>query len=317
MSSSSQGCGDTGGCVPVANPQALPSDAGAVSPVDRNPYLIEGPALISFSGGRTSAYMLWHILQAHGGKLPDDVVVAFANTGKEREETLRFVHECGVRWNVPIRWVEYRSRSGPKAGRIEEVGYNSASRHGEPLAALIASKKYTPNSMARFCTEETKLNTIRWLCEEVLGWGEWTNVVGLRFDEMPRLMKVAERNFSGKTPWRTVCPLADAKIARKDVLAFWAAQPFDLGLRGYEGNCDLCFLKGRGTLKAIIRENPGAADWWIEMERVGNGRFVTEYSYADLKREVLEQPSLFDPPADEHDAECGLWCAPDEQDEAA
>jgi hypothetical protein len=65
-----------------------------------NPYLIEGPALISFSGGRTSGYMLWQILDAHGGTLPDDVHVCFANTGKEREETLRFVHECETRWGV-------------------------------------------------------------------------------------------------------------------------------------------------------------------------------------------------------------------------
>ena len=54
-----------------------------------DPFFITGPALISFSGGRTSAYMLWRILQAHGGALPDDVYVTFANTGKEREETLR------------------------------------------------------------------------------------------------------------------------------------------------------------------------------------------------------------------------------------
>jgi len=46
-------------------------------------FLITGPAVISFSGGRTSAYMLWRILQAHGGILPDDVVVCFANTGRE------------------------------------------------------------------------------------------------------------------------------------------------------------------------------------------------------------------------------------------
>ena len=50
-------------------------------------YKIEGPACISFSGGRTSAYMLYKILQAWSGKLPDDVVVCFANTGKEMEET--------------------------------------------------------------------------------------------------------------------------------------------------------------------------------------------------------------------------------------
>lgn len=62
----------------------------------QSPYLIEGPALISFSGGRTSALMLKRIIDAHGGTLPADVFVAFANTGREREETLRFVHECGA-----------------------------------------------------------------------------------------------------------------------------------------------------------------------------------------------------------------------------
>ena len=34
-----------------------------------NPYKIEGPALISFSGGRTSGYMLKHIIDAHDEKI--------------------------------------------------------------------------------------------------------------------------------------------------------------------------------------------------------------------------------------------------------
>jgi predicted phosphoadenosine phosphosulfate sulfurtransferase len=32
-----------------------------------NPYEIKGPTCISFSGGRTSAYMLHKVLQAGGG----------------------------------------------------------------------------------------------------------------------------------------------------------------------------------------------------------------------------------------------------------
>lgn len=48
----------------------------------RNPCKIEGPAVISFSGGRTSGMMLRAILDAHGGTLPADVRVLFANTGK-------------------------------------------------------------------------------------------------------------------------------------------------------------------------------------------------------------------------------------------
>ena len=60
-----------------------------------NPYLI--PALspwftvINVSGGRSSAFMLRQVLDAHGGELPPRCEAVFANTGKERRETLDFV----------------------------------------------------------------------------------------------------------------------------------------------------------------------------------------------------------------------------------
>jgi 3'-phosphoadenosine 5'-phosphosulfate sulfotransferase (PAPS reductase)/FAD synthetase len=272
-----------------------------------NPYLIAGPALISFSGGRTSAYMLKQMLDACGGAFAPDVHVCFANTGKEREETLRFVHECQARWGVPIHWIEWRSRrkSVPVAERFEEVGYNSASRAGEPFAALIADKKSTPKSVARWCTENLKVLTIQAFME-ARGHTAYANVVGLRADEPLRVIKGRMRG--------SIMPLADAGITKRDVMAFWAAQPFDLGLLPFEGNCDGCFLKARPKLWEIERTAPGTLQWWSDMETgPGKGRFVTEYSYAELIRDVRRQPDMFagglfdnDP---DMDAECGLWCA--------
>jgi 3'-phosphoadenosine 5'-phosphosulfate sulfotransferase (PAPS reductase)/FAD synthetase len=77
----------------------------------RNPFLIDEPTVISFSGGRTSAYMLWRVLEANGG-LPEDAIVCFANTGKEEEATLEFVRDCEVNWGIKIHWLEYRISGG-------------------------------------------------------------------------------------------------------------------------------------------------------------------------------------------------------------
>ena len=74
----------------------------------RSPFYITGPAIISFSGGRTSAFMLFRILCAHGGVLPSDVFVVFCNTGREMPATLDFVAECASRWGVQVIWLEYR-----------------------------------------------------------------------------------------------------------------------------------------------------------------------------------------------------------------
>ena len=40
-----------------------------------------------------------------------------------------------------------------------------------------------------------------------------------------------------------------------------------VGIRSEQGNCDLCFMKGVGKLKRLIREDPERAEWWIERER--------------------------------------------------
>jgi 3'-phosphoadenosine 5'-phosphosulfate sulfotransferase (PAPS reductase)/FAD synthetase len=182
------------------------------------------------------------------------------------------------------------------------------------LAELIKAKSFTPNSVMRFCTEEAKVNAIRYFLEAEYGLSGGQKVIGLRHDEGHRLLKGYAKNAEGNDPWPRYYPLDKARVTKADVNEFWARHPFDLNLRSNEGNCDLCFLKGRNTLKALIRENPRLADWWIEQERVGKGTFSKDWSYADLAREVREQPNFFYPTDDtEYDAECGDLCEPEDQ----
>ncbi len=282
---------------------------------DGDPFHLEGPALISFSGGATSGYMLWRHLQSHGGVLPSDVHVTFANTGKEREETLRFVHECGSRWDVPVVWLE---RTEDEA-KFTTVGLNSASRNGEPFNALIRKKRYLPNSQMRFCTIELKIRVMRDYARS-LGWDHWTNVIGLRHDEKQRVDNSRARSASGKERWVNAMPLDDAKISLRDVRDFWAGQDFRLELLPFEGNCDGCFLKGRAKLWETERTKPGTLAWWAEAEaeataitgKSSGARFRPDYTYAELIRDVQRQPDMFagglfnnDP---DMDVSCGDWC---------
>lgn len=222
------------------------------------------PACISFSGGRTSAYMLWRFIQANDG-LPDDCVVAFANTGKEAEATLRFVRRCSDEWGVPIVWLEYQWAEKTK-DRFKVVDFYSAARFGEPFEALIHAKKYLPNPVTRFCTIELKIRPIAnylhsiGLCEK-RSHGENMAIVGIRADEQRRAAKIE--------PHRR--PLVAAGVTKETVSQFWAEQSFDLELPNINGvtphgNCDLCYLKGAGLIESLILERPDRADWWARME---------------------------------------------------
>lgn len=247
----------------------------------KDPFKIDSPTCISFSGGRTSAYMLWRVLQANDG-LPDEAKVCFANTGKEDEATLRFVRDCGERWGVPITWIEYRNNERGFA----VVDFDTASREGEPFEILVTKKNYLPNPVTRFCTSDLKVTPIARAAPD------HDTMVGVRADEPRRVGKLRERGL--------LVPLVDAGVTQSDVQAFWRNQPFDLGLEFRNGmtlvgNCDLCFLKGAHQIQSLIANKPERAIWWAQQENRIGARFRSDRpSYAQMAQFVAQQRDMFD-----------------------
>jgi 3'-phosphoadenosine 5'-phosphosulfate sulfotransferase (PAPS reductase)/FAD synthetase len=272
-----------------------------------DPFKIDGPTCISFSGGRTSAYMLWRALQANGG-LPDDTAVIFTNTGREAEATLQFVVEVSRRWSVPIRWAEYRP-----GFTFAEVDYATASREGEPFEALIRDKGlYLPNPVERFCTVELKVRTAERLLRSE-GWSEWDSMLGMRADEPIRVAKIRAMPVMKESPGVERCvPLAAAGITKAHVRDFWASQPFDLALpidydgTTIDGNCDGCFLKSPHQRVSAMQRNPRMPVWWIRMEDLTGGKFTKDgHTYRDMARFAAGQQNMFDPNEEAIDCFCG------------
>ena len=269
------------------------------------PEKFDCPTLISFSGGRTSAYMLYKILESYNWKLPDDVHVTFANTGKEMPQTLDFIHACETNWNVKVHWLEIDIHDERPIYRTKEVTYETASRNGGPFEALINRKKMLPNVAIRLCTMLLKIDVMNRFMR-VKGYKEWANVVGLRYDEPSRVAKQRKQNDSGKNKWTSLVPLYDNKVMVEDVGNFWANNDFDLMLPNNQGktlagNCDLCFLKGTRTLITLIKEKPELADWWIEQEEkrkrlseneVGKSVSVSQFNRTRSYKDLVEMARL-------------------------
>ena len=214
--------------------------------------------LVSVSGGRSSALMAY--LLYHQFKHQYDMEFVFANTSREKEETLLYVHNMRVYWGIPITWVEAIVHKGRKACTHKIVTYETATRDGSVFENVI--KKYgIPNSVFLHCTRELKTNPIRSYMKS-LGWGnftKYTTAIGFRADEQSRIKpEKAEKE-------NQIYPLNDWNIKKPDVAVFAKKQPFDLNLADYDGNCKKCYKKtDRKVMTQIITE---PEDIWIdEME---------------------------------------------------
>ena len=255
---------------------------------------------ISFSGGRSSAYLLHQILEANSG-LPESAVVTFANTGREMPETLDFVQECQHRWGVKIHWLEY-SRESKKL--YKEVNYQNASRQGEPFEVLIKKRQYLPNIAARFCTTELKILPMKRFLTKQMQWKKWVCAVGLRADESHRA------KTESKDRWSYLYPMIKASVTKQEIKTFWQRQSFDLKLSNAsgstpKGNCDFCFLKSESILATMAREHPDRVEWWVNMERHAGSTFRKGRDLREFVEFVNRQQDwVFD--------EAGFFCQADE-----
>jgi len=251
----------------------------------RNPYRLKPPFSVAFSGGASSGFMLYKILDAYDFKLPNESAVLFANTGLEHEKTLDFVKEIDERWNVGIVWLEYQEGT-----RFKVVNYETASRQGEPFSDLVRSKNCLPTPVARICTSNLKMRAmIHYL--KSLGWEEWDNAIGLRADEPRRALRI-KGDYACETP---VCPMYEAGHTLEDVERFWEDQEFRLEIPRWKGNCVGCFLKSRGRIEMVAEEEPDALRWWVEIEKeLGINFRLDRPSYENLVTQVTIQGRLFD-----------------------
>lgn len=219
---------------------------------------------ISFSGGRTSAYMLIKILDEIKAKNPvfdmlhSDPLIAFANTGLEHPKTLDFVKKVSKyvleNYGLKVYFLE-------AGGVVEEAGkkyrtklelrredFASMSRRGQP--AFNAVDEYGAFGMAApHCTREMKLAPLNEFASYA---GKNTiQAIGIRADEAGRVKLEPKKWYPLATEWPTT---------KEMVLEFWKEMPFDLDIEERHGNCLFCFKKGWNKLVKNAQEFPQELD---------------------------------------------------------
>ena len=221
--------------------------------------------VVSFSGGKTSGYMLRQLTDHYDG----DMKVCFMNTGCEDERTLEFVNRCAVEWEIDIIWLEAVIHHTHQVGTTHKiVTFETASRNGEPFEEMI--KKYgIPNKKFPHCTRELKLRAITDYLRYI-GWNNAVTAIGIRADEPDRLNPKAKEV-------RIVYPLAHWwPTDKSDINDWWLEQSFQLGLLEHEGNCTWCWKKSLKKLVRIAKEAPERFSFPLRMEaehgidRLGN-----------------------------------------------
>jgi len=212
----------------------------------------------TFSGGRTSAFMGLMLKDLPKYKEFKKLFI-FANTGKEKEETLEFIDRCDKEWNLNVVWLEAKIIAEKGIGTTYKiVDFKTASRNGEPFEDML-NKYPMPTVFASNCTRELKLAPMNKYIK-TLGFDQVITALGIRYDERHRKSNTAEEQ-------NIVYPLCDdLKVDGKFIRDWWSRQCFDLKLKDYEGNCDLCFKKSVRKRLTLIKEDPNIANWWLEVE---------------------------------------------------
>lgn len=216
---------------------------------------------VSFSGGRTSAFMAIHIKKNLSHLY--DIVFLFANTSWEDPDTLRFVDEVDRRFQLSVVWLEAVVYPGRKGCGHRVVNYETASRNGEVFEAVCA-KYGLPNQTYKLCTRELKTNPMDSYARSI-GWkkGSYETAIGIRIDEPRRVREEAAKRD------RIVYPLVDWQPTDKqDVLAFFEDFDWDLKIPEHDGNCVRCFKKSDNKLLRGYRENRESFEFPIRLEQL-------------------------------------------------
>ncbi len=137
------------------------------------------PHVVKFSGGRSSAMLLFNLLEDGLLQTERGDVVIFNNTSCEHPATYRFVSRCRRRverdFGIPFFLVEFQTHEDARRGEWTRVqsyrlvndrpvsSTNPDGFHwkGEVFEELLSHNAYVPNQFRRTCTATLKLEASR------------------------------------------------------------------------------------------------------------------------------------------------------------
>ena len=235
--------------------------------------------VVSFSGGRTSAYLV-HLMKQQN----PDAKYIFMDTGAEHPKTYDFVRNVAKHFDIDL--VCLRVDINPELGKANGYRVISLDEIGpdlQPWRDMLAKYGTPYNPGGAFCTDRMKLVPFTRYCQEHFGKGGYTTWLGIREDE--------PRRISVKEGFKYLADISD--FDKQDVLEWWSEQPFDLGLDEWLGNCVFCIKKGVNKVAIAAKDEPGMAADFCKILRGDGVRIVDGRKSPSLQmyrgRQSLEQ----------------------------
>ena len=147
----------------------------------------ELPHVVKFSGGRSSAMLLFTLLENGILRQERGDVVVFNNTSCEHPETYKFAAECKKRvesdYGIPFFFVQFQTYEDAVQGEwrrlpsyclvnekpVSDTNLAGFQWKGEVFEEMLSHKAYLPNQFRRVCTASLKLEVTRQFLRDWFG----------------------------------------------------------------------------------------------------------------------------------------------------
>lgn len=230
--------------------------------------------VISFSGGRTSAYLCYLALERFGR---DNCKFIYCDTGAEHPKTYEFIRKVNDLLKLDL--ICLKTVFNPVLGEgnsYQVVDVNDLKYDLSAFSAMMA-KYGTPYLHGAFCTGFLKTNPFKDYCKDSIG--DCTKWLGIRIDEPKRLKEMRAQQLEmfdendKIAKFRYLAEISD--FEKQDVLGFWKSMPFDLELQGdILGNCMFCIKRGPNKLALAARYEPEFAKDFINATKAEGVRIT-------------------------------------------
>ena len=257
--------------------------------------------VVSFSGGRTSAYLCKIMIDEFGSENVDFI---YMDTGAEHTKTYEFIRK--VNRHLGLNLICLRGDFDQPLGqghKFKVVGIDEIGPDLIPYKELV-HKYGTPGVTSGWCTSRMKEETHDKYCDDKYGEKNYETWVGIRADEPSRVLgkilgakwksrgldayqltitlqhleldhpivngiediyqEIKER-MAGKFDNRLRYMAEITDFEKQDVINFWRRQPFDLEIEEWLGNCVFCFKKSNLKLAAAAKDKPEMYQEWLNL----------------------------------------------------